>query len=493
MSFPKGFYWGGATAANQCEGGWQEGGRGPAKTDVTTAGTATTPRYITYQLPDGTTGAVSQFEGALPKDARGCVLEGYYYPNHRGIDFYHHYKDDIALFAEMGFKMFRLSISWSRIFPKGIEEQPNQEGLAFYRNVLKELKRYAIEPLVTISHYDTPLYLEEELGGWSNRELIGLYMRLCEVLFQEYNGLVKYWLTFNEINCLLMFGDFMPNAPKTKRQQDFQALHHQFVASAEAVRRAHEINPEYQVGCMIAGMCSYPLTCDPGDVLKTQQKMQESFYYCGDVMVRGAYPAYAERMWKKDGVTVEKQLEDDHELLAGKVDFFSFSYYSTSCVTTHENVEMDGAGNLSMGAKNPYIQYSEWGWGMDPDGLRYFLNEIYNRYEIPMMVVENGLGASDVLEADGTVHDPYRIEYIRSHIQAMEGAISDGVDLIAYTPWGCIDLISASTGEMKKRYGFIYVDCDNEGRGSFHRYRKDSFYWFKKVIASNGEEIKEGK
>lgn len=489
MSFPKGFYWGGATAANQCEGGWNEGGRGPARTDVTTGGTATTPRCITYRMPDGTTGAASQFNGPLPKEARGCVLDGYYYPNHVGIDFYHHYKEDIALFAEMGFTMFRLSISWSRIFPKGIEEEPNQEGLTFYRNVFEELRKYNIEPLVTISHYDTPLYIEEELGGWSNREVIGLYGRLCEVLFHEYKDLVTYWLTFNEINSLLMVKEFMPNAPKEMLRENYQSLHNQFVASAKAVQRAHEINPNFKVGCMIAGMCSYPLTCDPKDVLKTQKKMQDSFYYCGDVMVRGAYPAYAKRMWKEDGVNLSTEPEDTQELLKGKVDFFSFSYYSTSCVTTHENVEMDGAGNLSLGAKNPYIQYSDWGWGMDPDGLRYYLNEIYNRYQLPVMVVENGLGASDTLEEDGSVHDPYRIEYVRSHIKAMEEALDDGVDLIAYTPWGCIDLISASTGEMKKRYGFIYVDRDNEGNGSLKRYRKDSFYWYKKVIASNGEDL----
>lgn len=489
MSFPKGFYWGGATAANQYEGGWNADGRGPAKTDVTTAGTATTPRYVTYRMPDGTTGAISQFEGGVPTGGKGAIVEGYYYPNHDAVDFYHRYEEDIALFAEMGFKMFRMSISWSRIFPRGDETTPNEKGLNFYRRVFEELKKYDIEPLVTISHYDTPLYLEEECGGWNNREMIEKFDRFTKTIFQEYRGLVKYWLTFNEINCLIMMKDWIANLPAEAIQASYQQLHYQFVASARAVQRAHAIDPAYQVGCMIAGTCNYPLTCDPKDVIKTQKKMQDGFYYCGDVMVRGAYPAYAKRIWKEDGITLDMTAEDEQELKQGCVDFFTFSYYGTSCVTTHEGVAKDGAGNLSLGAKNEYIQYTDWGWGMDPDGLRYFLNEIYDRYELPVMVVENGLGAIDVLEEDGTIHDPYRIDYMREHVKAMEGALADGVDLRAYTPWGCIDLISASTGEMKKRYGFIYVDLDNEGNGTKDRYRKDSFFWYQTVIASNGSEL----
>ena len=488
MSFPKDFYWGGATAANQCEGAYNVDGRGLAKTDVTTAGTATTPRGVTYRLPNGETGLAPQFT-PYPKDAKGVILDGYYYPNHNAIDFYHHYKEDIALFAEMGFKMFRMSISWSRIFPNGIEEEPNKKGLDFYRDVFEELKKYNIEPLVTISHYDTPLYLEEELDGWKNRKLISLFDRYTEVLFNEYKGLVKYWLTFNEINSLLMFKDFIPNMSKEDIANNYQALHNQFVASARAVQRAHSIDPEYKVGCMIAGACSYPLTCAPEDVLKNQKKMQDSFYYCGDVMVRGEYPVFAKRLWKEDNVNLEYTEEDIKTLKEGKVDFFSFSYYSTTCTSADKNVAKDGLGNFSLGSKNPYIKYSEWGWGMDSIGLRYYLNEIYNRYEIPVMVVENGLGAIDELTEDKKVHDQYRIEYLREHIKAMEGALEDGVDLIAYTPWGCIDLISASTGEMKKRYGFIYVDLDNEGNGTMKRYKKDSFEWYKKVISSNGEEL----
>lgn len=489
MVFPKKFYWGGATAANQVEGGWNEDGRGLVKTDITTAGTATTPRSLTYAFPDGRTGAISSFEGGIPEGAKGAVLEGYYYPNHEAIDFYHRYKEDIALFAEMGFKMFRLSISWSRIFPKGTEKEPNQKGLEFYRNVLLELKKYGIEPLVTISHYDTPLYLEEEIGGWKNREMISLFDKFTETIFKEFKGLVKYWLTFNEINHLLMMKEWLPNLAQEYIASNYQQLHYQFVASARAVQLAHTIDEDYKVGCMVAGTCNYPLTCDPKDVLLTQKKLQDGFWYCGDVMVRGKYPAFAKRLWKEDGVELECTEEDLEELRKGTAEFFTFSYYSSSCVTTHEDIEKDGAGNLNLGAKNKYIKYSDWGWGMDPDGLHYFLSEIYNRYEIPLMVVENGLGAVDKLEADGSVHDPYRIDYLRDHIKAMSEAIEDGVDLRAYTPWGCIDLISASTGEMKKRYGFIYVDVDNEGNGTKARYRKDSFYWYQKVIATNGTDL----
>lgn len=488
-AFSKNFFWGGATAANQYEGGWNADGRGPAMTDVTTAGTATTPRYVTYQMPDGSVQALPLM-AQKPVGAKPVVAEGYYYPNQQAVDFYHRYKEDIALLAEMGYTMFRMSISWSRIYPKGIEERPNQAGLDFYHKVFAELKKYNIEPLVTICHYDTPLYIEEELGGWENRATIALFDKYAKTILDEYKKEVKYWLTFNEINSQLMMVKFVPNYPKKLAAVAYTKLHHQFVASARAVQYAHKINSTYRVGCMIAGMCNYPLTCDPKDQLLVQQDRQEMNFYCGDVMVRGAYPSYAKRLWEKYGAQVDITEQDKADLLAGKVDFYSFSYYSTSCVTTHKDVEADGSGNLSLGAKNPYLQYSDWGWSMDPDGLRYYLNEVYDRYQVPLMVVENGLGAVDVLEKDGKVHDPYRIDYLRGHIKAMEQAINeDGIDLRAYTPWGCIDLISASTGEMKKRYGFVYVDLDNEGNGTYNRYKKDSFYWYKKVIATNGEDL----
>ncbi len=487
MSFPKNFLWGGATAANQCEGAWDVGGKGPTVSDFSTAGSLREPRYTTYVTKEGKTGKAMMFE-PLPEGAKRTVFEGYYYPYHEGIDFYHRYKEDIALFAEMGFKLFRMSVSWARIYPKGIEEEPNQEGLDFYRNVFLELKKYGIEPLVTIFHYDLPVYLEEELGGFVNRRLIDCFEKYAETLFREYNGLVKYWLTFNEINSPILIRNYLPNYPKEAVRASLQSLHHQFVASARAVRAAHRINPEMMVGAMLAGVCSYPLTSNPDDVLANQRRLQDEFFYSGDTMARGAYPYYAKRLWDEYDVTLSTEPQDFVDLREGKVDMVTFSYYSTGCITTDENAEK-AKGNFTTGAKNPYLKYSEWGWSIDGKGLRYFLNELYGRYGLPLMVVENGLGAVDELEEDGSVHDPYRIAYTREHVLAMKAALADGVQLLGYTYWGCIDLVSASTGEMKKRYGFIYVDRDNDGSGTLKRYKKDSFYWYQKVIATNGEDV----
>lgn len=486
--FPKDFYWGGATAANQYEGAYNEGGRGLAGTDVSTGATKNSPRLKTYVMPDGTTGAISWMGQALPKGARYTVLDGYYYPNHVASDFYHRYKEDIALFAEMGFKMFRLSIAWPRIYPHANDEVPNREGLDFYHRVFDELHKYNIEPLVTISHYDDPLPIEEDLGGWENRDTISLFEKYCHTIFEEYKDDVKYWLTFNEINSATMISSFVPNYPKELEAGNYKVLHNKFVASARVVKYAHENYPQFKIGCMVAGLVTYPLTCDPKDILATQEKMQKYFYYSGDVMVRGGYPSFAQKIWKS--IDLDKAFFDkDKEILKeGKVDFYTYSYYSTSCHTTHAGAKKDGGGNLSLGYYNEYIPYSEWGWGMDPTGLRYSLNDLYDRYQVPIMVVENGLGAIDNLE-NGEVHDPYRIDYMREHVKAMAEAINDGVDLIAYTPWGCVDLVSASSGEMRKRYGMIYVDIDDEGKGSLNRYRKDSFYWYKKCIESNGEDL----
>ena len=487
MAFPEGFLWGGATAANQYEGAWDVDGRGPAETDMTTGGTVSSPRLRTYVLPDGTTGAVSQFE-PLPEGAKLAVVDGYYYPNHYGSDFYHHYKEDIALMAEMGFKQFRMSISWSRIYPTGIEDEPNQAGLDFYRRVFEELKSAGIEPLVTMWHFDTPLYLEEELGGWENRELIGYFDKYVRTILTEYKGLVKNWLTFNEINNTIQFLGMMAPATDEQYQKAYQHLHHQFVASAHAVKMAHEIDPEYRVGCMICGIAHYPLTCDPEDIMLNRSMWERGIFYCGDVQCKGRYPVFAQRLWDEHNVHVEMTDQDLEDLAEGRVDFYTFSYYMSNCETTHEITDMAG-GNMSMGAKNPYLQYSDWGWAYDPVGLRYYLRVVYDRYEIPIMVVENGLGAYDTVEEDGSIHDQYRIDYLRVHIREMGKAIDEGIDLVGYTTWGCIDLVSAGTGEMRKRYGFVYVDRDDEGNGTFARSRKDSFYWYQKVIASNGEDL----
>ncbi|MFV0479323.1 MAG: 6-phospho-beta-glucosidase [Anaerorhabdus sp.] len=480
MSFPKGFLWGGATAANQCEGAWNVDGKGASTSDHLTGGTHTTPREFTKN-----------------------IKEGVYYPSHEAIDFYHHYKEDIALFAEMGFRMFRLSINWARLFPQGDEAEPNEKGVAFYRSLFEECKKYGIEPLVTISHYETPYGLTEKYNGWGSRKTIDFYLNYCKTLFTEYKGLVKYWLTFNEINISLFpFGKYMgmgmqiEEGPmmdfgKTETVQErcdrFQGLHHQFVASAKAVQLAHSISEDYQVGCMIAGSAVYPYSCAPDDVLAAQNKMQMGNYFCADVQVRGEYPYFSKRYFEENEVVIKMEADDALILKNGTVDFYSFSYYMSSCAATDPNV-LKAGGNMMTGVANPHLKSSDWGWQIDGKGLRFYLNELYGRYQKPMMVVENGLGAHDEV-VDGQIHDDYRIDYMREHIIQMEEAIKDGVDLIAYTAWGCIDLVSAGTGEMKKRYGFIYVNKDNDGKGDLSRMKKDSFNWYKKVIASNGEDV----
>lgn len=388
----------------------------------------------------------------------------------------------------MGFKVFRLSIAWTRIFPKGDEKKANQEGLDFYRKVFEECHRHGIEPLVTLSHFDTPLHLEEEYGAWGNRKMIDFYERFAETCFREYKGLVKRWITFNEVNHPLMIAElFKDKDAGADYQKVYQELHHQFVASARAVKKAHAIDPENKMACMLAGVVFYPGTADPEDILLNEYNWQNIIYYAGDVQVFGQYPSYAKRLWDKHGVELDIRPEDLADLSEGRVDFYTFSYYMSTIVTNHPSDDKV-AGNYSSGVRNPYLDYSEWGWALDPKGMRYFIEKIYDRYEIPMMVVENGLGAEDELE-DGQIADDYRISYLQEHIKEMEIAIDHGADLIGYTAWGCIDLVSSSTGEMSKRYGFIYVDKDDEGNGTFNRIKKDSFYWYQKVIESNGGDL----
>ena len=476
MSFPKGFLWGGATAANQCEGAWNVDGRGPSVDDHFMGGSFEKPREITLDID--------------PEKL---------YPNHDGIDFYHRYEGDIALFAEMGFNVFRLSISWSRIFPNGDDPEPNEAGLAFYDRVFDCCRAHGIEPLVTLSHYEMPYALVERYNGWESRELIGIFERYCQTVFDRYQDKVRYWLTFNEINVgtnahgalfeTSMIRGFEGPASEIKvtPQQCFQALHHQFVASGRVVRYAHEHYPSFKLGNMICFILSYPATCDPADILANHQEMERQNWYCSDVQVRGAYPYYAKRLWKQQGVELAIEDGDLEDIAAGKVDFYTFSYYCSNTVGTHGNVETM-RGNMAFGGKNPYLEATDWGWQIDPTGLRVALNEVYARYQIPLMVVENGMGAYDTVEEDGSIHDSYRIEYLKAHVRAMHEAIEDGVDLIGYTWWGPIDLVSAGTGEMRKRYGFIYVDKHDDGTGSYERLRKDSFYAYQKIIISNGAE-----
>lgn len=489
MSFPKGFLWGGDISANQAEGAWDEDNKSPNESDYMTGGTKDVPRYGYYKLPDGTVGRTDMFTRILPPGAKYFIKEGEYYPNHKASDFYHHYKEDIALFAEMGFKALNLTLSWARIMPYGIKGGVNQKGVDFYRNVLNECRKYGIEPIVHLFKYDMPAFFVEEMGGWTNRALIEEFLAFAKVVLTEYKGLITYWNTFNEINVQLIMANMAGRFGSEAATIKYQELHHQLVASAKAVKLAHEIDPNNKVGCMVASMCSYPLTCDPKDAEANQKKLQDLFYYCSDTFVRGKYPSYAPRIWMEKGIKLNITEEDRTALAEGKVDFLSFSYYSTGVETTHKEGMEQGGGNLTSGVRNPYLTESEWGWAMDPDGLKYVLHEMNDRYGIPLINIENGLGASDTLEPDGSVHDPYRIDYLRSHIAAMSCAVDEGVNLIGYTVWGGIDLVSFSTGEMRKRYGFIYVDADDEGKGDYARYRKDSFYWYKKVIASNGNDL----
>ena len=482
--FPDGFLWGGAVAANQCEGAWNVDGKGPSIEDHLMGGDVKTPRcYTRYIDPDK------------------------YYPSHESVDFYGHYKDDIKLFGEMGMKIFRTSINWSRLYPVGDEDEPNAAGVAFYHSLFSECQKWGIEPLVTISHYEIPMGLCEKYGGWRDRRCIDFYLNLCRTIFTEYKGLVHYWLTFNEINILqnggmgsVVAGGILPEEdvaamtfPSTHTSQElsdiYTALHHQFLASAKAVVLAHEIDPDNMVGCMIGGGPSiYPYTCAPADVLGAQKRLQIGTWLCSDVQCRGYYPGYALRFFADNNVDVKMEEGDEAILREGRVDMYTYSYYMTNCFSADPEVAKS-QGNMMMGVPNPYLKKSDWGWAIDPDGLRWSLNEVWDRYQIPIMVVENGFGAIDERGEDGKFHDDYRIDYFRAHIQAMNEALADGVNLIAYTTWGCIDIVSAGTGEMKKRYGYIYVDKDNDGNGDLHREPKDSYYWYAKVIASNGEDL----
>lgn len=470
MGLSKDFLWGGAVSANQCEGAYVEAGKGLSIADIMTAGSKTKKRTITHK-----------------------ILENEYYPNQEGVDFYHHYQEDIQLLAEMGFKCFRTSIAWSRIFPKGDEKVPNQEGIEFYKKLFEECKKYNIEPIITISHYEMPLYLVEQYGSWRNRKLIDFYLNFCKVIFSEYKDDVKYWMTFNEINAI----EFMPwmaagveiKEGESYEQVVYQAAHHQFVASARAVKLAREINPEFKVGCMTLFGVVYPETCNPEDV-KVADDMMNKMLNFSDVQVRGYYSKTFLQELKNKHIEIKMETEDEEILKAGQVDYIGFSYYMSMVQTSQTNVSEKAKGNMVAGIKNPFLASSEWGWQVDPLGLRLTMRYLYHRYQKPLFIVENGLGASDELTNDGKIYDPYRIDYLKKHIQAFKAAVEeDGVPLLGYTPWGCIDLVSAGTGEMSKRYGFIYVDRDDQGQGSFKRYKKESFYWYKKVISSNGEEL----
>lgn len=468
MAFPKDFLWGGAVAANQCEGAYNEDGKGIDIQDI---------------MPRGIKGAPT----AEPTADNMKLV---------GIDFYHRYKEDVKLFAEMGFKVFRTSIAWSRIYPHGDDDEPNEKGLQFYDDLFAECHKYGIEPLVTISHYETPLHLAKKYNGWISHDLIGFYERYVRTIFTRYKGKVKYWLTFNEINSVLhaplMSGGIMTPLAELSKSDLYQACHHELVASALATKIGHEIDPQAQIGCMVLSMPTYPLTPKPDDVIATMQANNLNDFF-GDMHVRGVYPGYMKRYFRENGITIKTTPEELALLKEHTVDFVSFSYYVSICETADKS-KTKGEGNLIGGVKNPYLQESEWGWQIDPQGLRFVLNRFYNRWQKPLFIVENGLGAKDELVDDGkggkTVNDDYRIAYLNDHLVQVGEAIEDGVPVMGYTTWGCIDLVSSSTAQLAKRYGFIYVDRHDDGSGTLARYRKKSFWWYKDVIASNGESLK---
>jgi len=467
------FLWGGAVAANQCEGAYLEDGKGLSPMDI---------------LPSAQLGR----KEAMYHPQLALIKEYDYYPSHEAIDFYHRYKEDLALMEELGIKAFRTSISWARIFPNG-EGEPNEAGLKFYDDLFDECRKHNMEPVVTICHFDTPLALTKKYGGWENRALISLYLQYCRVLLKRFGKKVKYWITFNEINMITHIpffgGGMVIREEENTSQIVYQAAHHQLVASALAVKMAHECGEEFYVGCMLAAGSFYPYSCNPDDVWEAVEKNQDSYLFI-DVQVRGKYPSYARRIWKEKRVSLKMEDGDEEILRCNPVDYIAFSYYSSRLAGVSPAISGKVAdGNAIHTLRNPHLDITPWGRQIDPMGLRITMNDLYDRYQKPLFIVENGLGAADKIEADGSINDDYRIEYTRNHIKAMKAAMEDGVDCLGYLAWSCIDLVSAGTGEMDKRYGFIYVDRDNDGNGTMDRIKKKSFNWYKKVIESNGEML----
>ena len=482
VKFPSNFLWGGALAANQCEGAWNEDGKGLSVQDVQ----AFKPKVDQKNLKENTAVTLEGLKAAARE------TDTTYYPKRHGIDFYHRFEEDLDLFKEMGFKILRVSIAWTRLYPTGHEAEPNAKGVKFYHRLFSAMKARGIEPMVTLHHYEMPLSLAFSGNGWVSRDVIGLFMKFCETCFREYGQYVKYWMGFNEIDSCgrhpFTSAGIIPELSVDGIDQACcQALHHQFVASALAAKMLHEMVPGALMGCMLTKLTCYPYTCEPLDALATQKRNLENLSYT-DVLVFGEYPKLILRDLEKRSISIKMEPEDLKLIRENTVDYVSFSYY----MSMTESVSPDAPrtpGNTVLGVKNPYLKSSEWGWQTDPVGLRYSLIEMYDRYRKPIFVVENGLGARDKVEEDGSIHDDYRIEYFRNHFIEMAKAIDDGVEMLGYTSWGPIDIISASGNQMSKRYGFIYVDQDDYGKGTLARSRKDSFYWYKKVIATNGEEM----
>lgn len=481
IGFPKDFLWGGATSASQIEGGAFEGGRGLSHMDyIRRVKKADNEKVFPINV------SVEMFEDHKAHE------DEYNLAFRRGSDFYHHYKEDIALLGEMGFKTFRMSICWSRLFPTGLEETPCKEGVDFYHRVFQECHKYGIEPLVTMIHYDIPVYLTETINGWESPDMIAHFVKYTKFLIDEYQDEVNYWITFNEINMIMNSpylggGMFVEKSKLPKETCIHQALHHQLIASAFTVKYFHEHAKKGMIGNMIARLQNYPYTCNSADVLATQQQNQFN-YFPTDIQVKGAYPTSILNYYRRKKIEITYVKNYEQILKEGTVDFTSISYYHTAVISAEPD-KAEPIGAFIRNLENPYNKITDWGWGIDPTGLRITLNDMQDRYGIPIFIVENGLGAHDELTPDGNVHDTYRIEYLKAHIEAIKDALEDGCNVIGYTPWGCIDLVSCGDCQMSKRYGFIYVDADDEGNGTYKRYRKDSFYWYSRVIESNGEKL----
>lgn len=460
--FKDDFLFGGAIAANQAEGAYLEDGKGLSTMDVMAHGI------------DG------------PHDEN--VIDGKYYPSHEAVDFYHHYEEDLDLMEELGLRCFRTSIAWTRIFPNGDEDKPNEEGLKFYDNLFDAMRKRNIEPIVTITHFETPLHLAKKYGGWKSRKLIDFYVKYCETIFTRYKDKVKYWMSFNEINNIVSVpfaaAGLDVDNEKNKTEAIYQAMHHIFVANAKSIEIGKKINPNFMIGCMVNSSTIYPATCKPEDVMGAYIARRSKYFFM-DVQANGEYPSYIHRFFKEHNCHIKMEDGDLEILKNNTVDYISFSYYRSSIYEQGAQLKSDTGGWVTK--LNPYLQSTEWGWQIDPIGLRYVCNEIYDRFHLPILISENGIGVNDKLEEDGTIHDPYRVDYLKNHLIQLNEAIEDGCEIFGYTYWGPFDIVSAGTGEMKKRYGFVYIDKDNEGHGTLKRIKKDSFQYYQKVIATNGQ------
>jgi len=483
MSFPNGFLWGGAIAANQTEGAWNTDGKGPSVADVATyKPDVDVKEYAAHHVVTNDTIAVALAD-----------TDDTYYPKRRGIDFYHRYPEDLALLAELGFKVLRVSIAWSRLYPTGEEQTPNEAGVAHYQALFTEMRRLGIEPLATLSHYEMPIALAVNNNGWEDRRVVDHFVRFARTCFERFGSSVKLWLTFNEIDSIMRHpftsAGIIPDncGDRGVEAACYRGLHHQFLASAMVTDLCHRIIPGSQVGCMLTKLTTYSRTCQPEDVAATQTKNLDNMWFA-DVHVFGEYPRLMRKSLERKGIQLPIEPGDEDILRAHPVDFVSFSYYMSMTESVSPDAERT-PGNTVLGVKNPYLPSSEWGWQIDPIGLRISLIELYDRYRKPLFVVENGMGAVDVVTESGEIHDPYRIAYFREHFVQMQQAIDEGVELMGYTSWAPIDLISASTSQISKRYGFIHVDQDDLGAGTGQRRRKDSFWWYQKVIATNGAEL----